>query len=222
MSIDLKAKPLYLKEEQIAWVKETLASMSTEEKLHHLFCLVLYNDEEDYCRYLGEKIKPGGFMCRVMSTGQCVKAVEYMDKYSRIPLLVAANLEAGGNGMIKEGTNFGKPMQVAATADIENARRLGEICGVEGSAVGGNWAFAPVVDIDYNWRNPVTNVRTFGSDVKTVTEMGVAYVKEHTAPASMPEPRPSWWDISSNRHIPGILHPRQETVICFLPPSIRH
>ena len=161
-------------------------------------------------------------MCRVMSTGQCVKAVEYMDKYSRIPLLVAANLEAGGNGMIKEGTNFGKPMQVAATADIENARRLGEICGVEGSAVGGNWAFAPVVDIDYNWRNPVTNVRTFGSDVKTVTEMGVAYVKEHTAPASMPEPRPSWWDISSNRHIPGILHPRQETVICFLPPSIRH
>ena len=81
MSIDLKAKPLYLKEEQIAWVKETLASMSTEEKLHHLFCLVLYNDEEDYCRYLGEKIKPGGFMCRVMSTGQCVKAVEYMYKW---------------------------------------------------------------------------------------------------------------------------------------------
>lgn len=178
MNIDLKAKPFYLNEEQIDWVNDILASMSTKEKLHQLFCLVLYNDDEAYCRYLGEDIQPGGFMCRVMSAQQCVKAVEYMDRYSRIPQLVAANLEAGGSGMIKEGTNFGKPMQIAATANIENARRLGEICGEEGSAVGGNWAFAPVVDINYNWRNPVTNVRTFGSDINIVTRMGVTYVKE--------------------------------------------
>ncbi|MBQ7974926.1 MAG: glycoside hydrolase family 3 protein, partial [Clostridia bacterium] len=99
-------------------------------------------------------------------------------QYSKIPLLVAANLEAGGNGIVKEGTPFGKPMQVAATADVEFARRLGEVCGVEGSAVGANWSFAPIIDIDYNWRNPITNVRTFGSDVDTVRQMGAAYVKE--------------------------------------------
>ena len=34
------------------------------------------------------------------------------------------------------------------------------------------------MDIHYNWRNPITNVRTFGSDVENVKKMGVAYVRE--------------------------------------------
>ena len=178
MNIDLRANPFFLNDEQISWVRSTLSSMTTEEKLHHLFCLVLYNDDEETCRYLAETVRPGGFMNRVMSAEQCANAVRRMQSYSRIPLLVAANLEAGANGIVKEGTQLGKPMQVAATADVEFARRLGEVCGVEGSAVGANWSFAPLVDIDYNWRNPVTNVRTFGSDVEGVRAMGEAYVKE--------------------------------------------
>ena len=178
MSINLKGNPFFLNEEQISWVNATLDSMTVEEKIHHLFCLVLYNDDEETCRYLGETIRPGGFMNRVMSAEQCANAVERMQGYSKIPLLVAANLEAGGNGIVKEGTPLGKPMQVAATDDVEFARRLGEVCGVEGSAVGANWAFAPIIDIDYNWRNPITNVRTFGSDVERVKKMGTAYVTE--------------------------------------------
>ena len=178
MSIDLRANPFFLNDEQISWVNDTLSSMTTEEKIHHLFCLVLYNDDEETCRYLGEKIRPGGFMNRVMPAEQCANAIARMQGYSKIPLLVAANLEAGGNGIIKEGTPLGKPMQIAATADTEFARRLGEVCGVEGSSVGANWAFAPIIDIDYNWRNPITNVRTFGSDVETVKSMGKAYVEE--------------------------------------------
>ncbi len=177
MSIDLRANPFFLDDGQIKWVNDTLASMTDEEKLRQLFCLVLYNDDEEYCKYLGEKIRPGGFMNRVMSAAECVSAVSRMQKYSRIPLLVAANLETGGNGVVKEGTMLGKPMQVAATGDAEQASRLGEVCGAEGAAVGCNWAFAPLVDIDYNWRNPITNVRTFGSDVETVEKMGVAYVE---------------------------------------------
>ena len=178
MNVNLRDNPFFLNEEQIAWVEATLSSMTEEEKLHHLFCLVLYNDDEETCRYLARDIRPGGFMNRVMSAEQCASAVARMQSYSRIPLLVAANLEAGGNGIVKEGTPLGKPMQVAATADVEFARRLGEVCGAEGSAVGANWSFAPIIDIDYNWRNPVTNVRTFGSDVETVEKMGVAYVRE--------------------------------------------
>ncbi len=178
MAIDLRAKPFYLGESQIKWVEDTLASMTDEDKLHQLFCLVLYDDNEEYCKYLGEKIRPGGFMNRVMSAEQCVSSVEKMQKYSRIPLLVAANLETGGNGIVKGGTSLGKPMQVAAAYDTEYGRRLGEVCGVQGSAAGANWAFAPIIDIDYNWRNPITNVRTFGSDPETVARMGAAYVSE--------------------------------------------
>ncbi len=176
--MNFKEKPFYLKDSDIAWVNETLASMSVEDKIRQLFCLVTYTDDEAYCRYIGETVRPGGFMSRTMTAEACISAVEKMQKYSRIPLLVAANFEAGGNGMITGGTMLGKPMEVAATGDVEQARRLGEVCGAEGAAVGANWAFAPIIDIDYNWRNPITNTRTFGSDPECVKSMGRAYVEE--------------------------------------------
>ena len=43
--------------------------------------------------------------------------------------------------------------------------------------MGCNWAFAPVVDIDRNWRNPITNVRTYGDDPDRVLACGVNYIK---------------------------------------------
>lgn len=69
-------------------------------------------------------------------------------------------------------------MAIAATGRTEQARRLGKICGTEARAVGVNWAFAPIADIDYNFRNPITNTRTFGSDPQTVAEMSRAYIEE--------------------------------------------
>jgi beta-N-acetylhexosaminidase len=86
-------------------------------------------------------------------------------------------LEAGGNGIAKNGTHFAKPMQVAATDNEEMAYRLGLVCGREGRAVGCNWTFAPIVDIDLNFNNPITNVRTFGSDPERVARMAKAYTR---------------------------------------------
>lgn len=68
-------------------------------------------------------------------------------------------------------------MQIAATGDTEDAYRLGKVSCSEGAAVGCNWAFAPVVDIDRNWRNPITNVRTYGDDPDRVLACGVNYIK---------------------------------------------
>ena len=178
MAIELKASPFCLNDKQIAWVYDTLAQMTENDKIRQLFCLVVYNEDEAYCKYIGETIRPGGVMGRVMSPESCVKAVSALQGYSRIPLLIAANLEGGGNGVVKGGTAVCRPMQAAATGDSEYARRLGEVCGVQGSAAGVSWSFAPIVDIDYNWRNPITNFRTFGSDPETVAKMGGAYVTE--------------------------------------------
>ena len=68
-------------------------------------------------------------------------------------------------------------MQVAATGDTEDAYRLGKVSCSEGAAVGCNWAFAPVVDIDRNWRNPITNVRTYGDDPDRVLACGLNYMR---------------------------------------------
>ena len=178
MAMELKSAPFFLNEKQIAWVYNTFDKMTENDKIRHLFCLVVYDDNEEYCRYISETIRPGGVMGRTMAPETCISAVTSLQKYSEIPLLIAANLEAGGNGIVKGGTAVCRLMQAAATGDCEFSGRLGEVCGAQGSAAGVNWSFAPIVDIDYNWRNPITNFRTFGSDPETVAKMGEAYVRE--------------------------------------------
>ena len=54
MGIDLKGNPFFLDENSIQWVNETLDSMTEDDKLRHLFCLVLYDDSEEYCNYLAK------------------------------------------------------------------------------------------------------------------------------------------------------------------------
>lgn len=173
---DLKAKPFYLNDDDIKWVEDTLAGMTQEEKIAQLFCLIAYNSEEEYLLNLAKNVKPGGLMCRPMPAEEGQRTVELLQKNTKIPMLIAANLERGGNGVMQEGTSLGSPLAVGATDDIKSAERLGTICGREGSAVGVNWSFAPIIDLDINFRNPICNIRTFGSDPDRVKNMGVAYV----------------------------------------------
>jgi beta-N-acetylhexosaminidase len=109
-----------------------------------------------------------------------------LQETAKVPILISANLEDGGNGVAEEGTYLGRQMLVAATGNTTRAYQLGKICGKEGQAVGLNWSFSPVVDIDYNFRNPITNVRTFGSDSEVVLEMGREYIKGLTEEGIVP------------------------------------
>ncbi|ASA19767.1 glycoside hydrolase family 3 protein [Paenibacillus donghaensis] len=175
--INLKEKPFYLSDGDIGWVRETLASMTEEEKIGQLFCLIGYSSEETLLKSLAKDYKAGGLMCRPMPAAETVESVRILQENARIPMLIAANLEKGGVGIANEGTTLGSVMQVGATDNEEMAYRLGLVCGKEGAAVGCNWSFAPIIDIDYNFRNPITNTRTFGSDPERVQRMGVQYVQ---------------------------------------------
>ncbi len=175
--MDMKQKPFYLSDEDIAWVQDTLLSMTEEEKIGQIFCVTgMLTDAQALSEHIA-KYKPGGFMYRTGDGKEIQEAHRAMQRASRIPMLLAANLESGGNGVAHQGTHFAKEMQVAATDNVDMAYKLGLVCGDEGGAVGCNWAFAPIVDIDMNWRNPITNVRTFGSDPQRVRDMASAYMK---------------------------------------------
>ncbi len=174
--IDLKANPFFLNDEDIAWINSTIAEMTDEEKIGQLFCPHGDLNKEVVKREMLDK-KVAGIMFRPSPGAELLEMNRYVQSESKIPMLIAANLEAGGNGTTTDGTFFGKQMQVAATNDFEQAYRLGVICGREAKSVGCNWAFAPIIDIDYNYRNPITNVRTFGSDPDKVLGCGKGYLK---------------------------------------------
>ncbi|MGM0920415.1 MAG: glycoside hydrolase family 3 protein [Bacillota bacterium] len=173
----LKEKPFFLNDEDMNWVKETLAQMSIEEKIGQLFCVHGIGTEEEYLTNILREFKPGGFMFRPANAEVIRNTHEFLQKNSPVPLLLAANLEQGGNGISIDGTSLASPMQISATGKKELAYSLGEIAAKEGSAVGCNWTFAPVVDLDLNFRNPITNIRTFGSIPTVVRKMAKAYVE---------------------------------------------
>ena len=177
--IDLKAKPFHLSDDDIQWVQSTLAGMDLETKVGQLFCLVIINpDPNDTMQKMREVgIKPGGYMSRPFPGAQVQNLYRTLQDQAEIPLLLAANLEKGGDGIAMDGTAYGTQLQVAATDDETMAYRLGLVAGREGRAVGCNWTFSPVIDIDYNHHNPITNTRTYGSDPERVLRMARAYVQ---------------------------------------------
>lgn len=173
----LRGNPFYLSEEDIKWVQTTFSSLSREEKIGQLFFLITYGPDDALVDKMATQIKAGGVMCRCMPAENITSIVSDLQRKSRIPMLIAANLEMGGNGIATEGTLVGSNMMIAATMDPENAAHLGEVCAEEGRAVGANYAFAPVSDIDFNFRNPITNTRTFGRDPEFVAECASRYTK---------------------------------------------
>lgn len=175
--IDLKTNPFYLNDEDIAWVASTIATMTDEEKIGQLFVPIGFSGDRDYLDHRLLRFQIGGVMYRSGAAAEMQATHRYLQEHSKIPLLVASNLESGGNGAAMEGTFYGRQMQVAATGNPDNAWRLGKVSSVEGRAVGVNYAFAPVVDIDMNWRNPITNNRTFGNDPDMVLACGRNYMK---------------------------------------------
>jgi beta-N-acetylhexosaminidase len=175
--IDLKAKPFNLSDADVRWVSDTLAGLSEAEKIGQLFCMIAMDADEAHLSDMLKKIPFGGIMYRPMPARTAVEATRFLQTASKVPVLIAANLEKGGTGIVQEGTTIGANLLIAATDDEGMAAKLGTACGREGGAVGANWAFAPVIDIDYNFRNPITNTRTFGSDPDRVKRMGVAYTK---------------------------------------------
>lgn len=175
--VDLKANPFFLNDEQCAWVRETLSSMTLREKVGQIFfCASAADTNEDLLRRY-ESIPYGGIMFRGDRAQVIRERVEYIQAHAKIPMLISANLESGGCGIVTDGTDYGNQLQVAATGDVHNAELLGDICGAEGAAVGANYAFAPVVDVHYNWRNPIINTRTYGSDPETVLKYSSAYMR---------------------------------------------
>lgn len=187
---DLGRKPFYLTASEQEWVLDTLGQMTEEEMAGQLFCVLGDAETAEGRIDLVKNYGIGGVLFRPNPQTEVKAKYEELDAYTKIPLLKAANLEEGGAGVLSDGTYFGSQLQVAAADDLTCTKAFAEVCALEGRSVGVNWTFSPVADIDVNYRNPITNVRTFGSDpervlvnasvfMKTIQEYGIAAACKH-------------------------------------------
>lgn len=174
--VDLKAIPYCLKDEDIKWVENTIAGMTDEEKVGQLFFQLTQSFDDAYIKELMDKYHLGG--CRynpapgVEVQEMCRKA----QTYAKVPVFVACNTEQGGQGACGDGSYIGQELKIAATDNADYAYNMGKCANEEAASIGCNMAFAPIVDILYNWENTEVINRCFGNDPKRVAAMGKAYM----------------------------------------------
>lgn len=175
--VNLREKPYYLDDEAIKWVEDTIAGMTKEEKIGQLFVNMGSERSEEYLKGVLENYKIGAVRYNPGTAKEVHEQNRILQENSKIPLLIAANTEAGGNGACTDGTEIGQEVKIGATNDPKYAYEMGRVSGIEAAALGCNWSFAPITDINRNWRNPIISSRTFGDDPERVLEMSKAYMK---------------------------------------------
>jgi len=166
--VDLKAKPFFLDDEDIAWVEQTLAGLTDEEKIGQLFINLFFDLSPDASKAIVEKYHVGGARYVSLAADKVLEFTTTIQNASKVPLLIAANCEAGGNGACKDGTYVATAAQVEASGSVQVAFNKGLISGREAAAMGINWIFGPISDILFNWRNTIVNTRSYGTNAADV------------------------------------------------------
>jgi len=86
-------------------------------------------------------------------------------------LLIASDLERGAGQQVAGLTQFPPPLALASLGDAAVVRWAGAVTAQEARAVGINWVFAPVADLDVLPDNPIVQTRAFGDDPNRVASM---------------------------------------------------
>jgi beta-N-acetylhexosaminidase len=128
----------------------------------------------------------GGLILVNVTQGRTVAKAEPLDvaaflnkmqRLSKVPMLVGADLERGASMRLNNTTMFPHAMAFAAANDLEGARYEGQITAREARAIGLQWIFFPVADVNNNPDNPVINIRSYGEDPLQVAALVNAYIE---------------------------------------------
>lgn len=93
------------------------------------------------------------------------------------PLLLGSDLERGAGQQIRGLTELPPPAALGYLNDLDATYRAGSITATEARAVGLNWVFAPVCDLDVEPRNPIVQTRSFGGDPVRVGAHAAAWIR---------------------------------------------
>lgn len=93
------------------------------------------------------------------------------------PLLIGSDLERGAGQQFVGATQLPPLAALGALDDPDLTHRAAQVTAREALALGVNWIYAPVADIDLEPRNPIIGTRAFGSDAALVSRHVRAWVE---------------------------------------------
>lgn len=154
-----------------------------EEKVGQLFMTFFHGEEVNAdARRLVEELKVGGIIYYEWSNGLSskgqVKSLSrdlqaLAEENGVLPLFLGIDQEGGRVTRLKKGfTDFPGNFSLAATEEPVLTRSCAAAMGRELLSSGINMNFAPVVDVNTRYENPVIGIRSFGNCPEKVSKLG--------------------------------------------------
>ena len=184
--------PIHLDRDGEKWAQKTLRKLSVEEKIGQLFMIwvragFLNVNSPEYLQLRDTMLKYhiGSFAMTVRyeppflyknDPYEAAVLLNRLQQDSKLPLLIAADFERGITMRLHGGTIFPHAMAFGATGNLDYAEAFGRITAQESRAIGVDWNFFPVADVNSNPANPIINTRSFGEDPKQVGDLLTAYI----------------------------------------------
>ena len=164
---DLSKAPFNLDPAAMAWVSEAFDRLGPDEKLRQLFNLLSAGDDpQDIARL--QAFRPGGVTRMRGSDAARERAIiDGFNSQAPAPLLVSADLE-GSRMSLASGAEWPNPLALAAIDDLDVTKEVSRMMAEEARAIGINWSFTPVLDINAAFRSPIVATRGFGSEPETI------------------------------------------------------
>ena len=198
-----------------AWVEQTLASMTLDEKIGQLIIpatvgMFLSQDSETFQQMRRDitEFHVGGYhmlgeVSILHEPAGVALLINHLQELAKVPLWITADFEGGVGLRYIGATRLPRAMAMGATGNPEMAYQAARITAEEARALGVQVNFYPVADVNNNARNPIINIRSFGGDPNQVGLMARAYIRgsqEHGVMATAKH-FPGHGDTSTDSHL---------------------
>jgi len=184
--------PVRLTHDGDKWAQKTLRKMSLEEKIGQMLMVraqtEFFNVASPAYLQLRDNIRRyriGGVLLTVASENGAVfrnqpyeaaMFTNQLQRDSELPLIFAADFERGLATRFHGTTGFPAAMAFAATNNPQYAAEMARVVAQEARAIGVEWNFFPVADVNSVPTNPIINTRAFGEDPQQVIPYLRAYL----------------------------------------------
>src|SRR6201992_3568246 len=180
---------------QERWADRTLKRLTLEEKIGQMIevrgIMGFYNaDDPQFQKLIADirKYHLGAVHLSVNTDGPLLLRTEpyeaamttnllQQESHSKIPLIFSVDFERGPSMRLASIEAFPPAMAFGAMHNPTYVEQFAKIVAEESRALGIDWNFYPIADVQINPDNPIINTRSFGEDSAEVGSMVAAYIR---------------------------------------------
>jgi beta-N-acetylhexosaminidase len=184
--------PVRLTRDGDKWAQKTLHKLPLEDKIGQLLMVRantafhnVANPDFVQLRDAIRRLHVGSILLTVPAEGgmvyknqpyEAAMFTNQLQRESQLPLLFAADFERGLAMRFYGATGFPHAMAFAATGKPSYVGDFARIVAQESRAIGVQWDFFPVADVNSMPANPIINTRAFGEDPAQVSDFVSAFL----------------------------------------------